>query len=212
MKNCSQGKKFELYFRFSSYFSSATIAMYDLDKKEGNTGLMGRYFWRIEDNDGTGALEKCFSWVLPNIDISVRNDISLKDELEMACPCTFWQALLDWGRFSWSWRYSWPKLCFESRRSKFVFSDSTSLGRLRLRQECCYSTDSEDWGALKLGPPDGGHMKVTALHYGSRKTFPSDEEAYKYCCDDTPLCDKFYRFRPSDSCSLYRPPPRRTCY
>ena len=194
--------------------------MYDLDKKAGNTGSLGRYFWRIEDSDGKGALEKCLAWAVlneyPYPTVLNLYGLLIKPDPEMACPCSFWQAWFDRGRFSWSWWYSWPELCFESRRSKFVYRYSTLTGLVgfRLRQECCYSTNREDWGSLKLGPPDGGHVKVTAFHYQSNreKTFPSDEEAYKYCCVDFPSCDRFYLYRPSDSCSLYRPPPRRTFY
>ena len=202
-------------FRFLSYFSSATFAMYDLDKKDGNTGSLGRYFWRIEDRNGTGALEKCLTWTFLNnkANISDHHDILIKSDPEMACPCTLWQAWLDWGRFTWNWRYSWPEYCFESRRSKFVYYDSTPTG-FSMTQECCYSTDWESFGSLKLGPPDGGHVNVKASYNSSNQeeTFPSDEEAYKYCCVDALQCDLFYRYRPSDSCSLYRPPPRRTCY
>ena len=192
--------------------------MYNLDKKKGNTGLLGKYFWRIEDSDGRSALEKCYSWAGRNIyELSpIRTSILdwynlLNSDWEMACPCTWWQASLDRGRFSWIWWYSWPEVCYVSRRSKFVFYYTvTGLVGLRLRQECCYSTDFEDWGSLKFGPPDGGHVKVTT--FTSSQTFPTDDEAYKYCCVDANQCDLFYLFRPSDSCSLYRPPPRRRCY
>ena len=194
--------------------------MYNLDKKKGNTGSLGRYFWRIEDSDGKGAQEKCFTWVVlneyRNRNFPYRYGRLIKSDREMACPCTFWQALLDRGRFFWSWWYSWPKLCFESRRSRFLFyySALTGLVKLQLRQKCCYSTNQEDWGSLKLGPPDGGHVNVTAFHYRSNrvKTFSSDEEAYKYCCVDVPFFNLFYLYRPSDSCSRYRPPTRRTFY
>ena len=192
--------------------------MYYLDKEKGNTGSLGRYFWRIEDSDGKGALEKCLTWAVLNEYANVRYWYYrlIKSDWQMACPCTFWQAWLDWGRFSWSWWYSWPELCFESRRSKFVYYYSTRTGLVGfwLRQECCYSTNWQDWGSLKLGPPDGGHVKVTAFYYWTNQayTFSSDEDAYKYCCVDIPFCNLFYFYRPSDSCSLYRPPPRRTCY
>lgn len=190
--------------------------MYNLDKKKGNTDSLGRYFWRIEDSDGKGAVEKCYTWALLNEFANIRYWYKrlIKSDWQMACPCTEWQAWLDWGRFSWSWWYSWPEVCYESRRSKFLYyySKLTGLVGLWITQECCYSTDWEDWGSLKLGPPDGGHVKVTAYHYWYNHftTFYLDEEAYKYCCVDIPLCDLFYRYRPSDSCSLYIPPPRRT--
>ena len=189
--------------------------MHNLDKEKGNTGSLGRYFWRIEDSDGKDALEKCFTWAFLNelANINYWYNLRIKSDWQMACPCTWWQAWLDWGRFSWIWSYSWPKVCYESRRSKFLYHDSTLTGlvELRLTQECCYSTDWEDWGSLKLGPPDGGHVKVTAFHYWSNHstTFYLDDMAYKYCCVDIPRCDLFYLHRPSDNCSLYRPPPRR---
>ncbi len=134
----------------------------------------------------------------------------------MACPCTLWQAWLERVRFSWNWRYSWPEYCFESTRSKFISYYSPLKGPvgLWLKQECCYSTQWEDWGSLKIGPPDGGRVKVTAFHYRFNrvKTFYTDEDAYQYCCVDIPLCNAFYFYRPSDDCSRYIPPPRREFY
>ena len=189
--------------------------MYSLDKKNGNTGTLGRYFWRIENIDGKGAQEKCFAWAFVNfyVNFNYWYNRLIKSDWQMACPCSFWQAWLDWGRFSWSWWYSWPELCFVSRRSKFIYLDSTFTGSVgfRLRQECCYSTQSENWGSLKIGPPDGGRVKVTAFYglFNRGKTFYTDDEAYKYCCVDIPWCNLFYLYRPSDSCSLYRPPRRR---
>ena len=182
--------------------------MYNLDTKNGNTGLLGRYFWRIEDSNGEGALEQCLAWTVQNREENILHwyNNEIKSDPEMACPCTFWQAWLDWGRFSWEWWFSWPQLCFESRRSKFIDSTRTGFSDLWLRQECCYSTNWQDWGSLKLDPPDAGHLKVITT------TFITDEEAYKYCCVDTAQCDLFYRYRPSDDCTLYIPPPRRTFY
>ena len=186
--------------------------MYFLDKKEGNTGVYGRYFWRIENTDGKGAIKKCFDWYLDNQFTDFRRSYYelIQTDPEMACPCTFWQAFFDRGRFSWSWWYSWPELCFESRRSKFIYR---YFPYRRLRQECCYSTQWEDWGSLKIGPPDGGHVKVSTFYYYYYwKTFLTDEEAYKACCVDLPFCGLFYLYRPSDNCARYRPPPRRKFY
>ena len=192
--------------------------MYDLDKKEGNTGLLGRYFWRIEDSDGQGTLKKCFSWVIFNerSGFLYWYDRLIKSDREMACPCTAWQAWFDRGRFRWNWWNSWPDWCFESRRSRFFYRHTTSTGLIgvRMRQQCCYSTEWEDWAALKQGPPDGGRVKVTVFYYWYNKvqTFYTDEQAYQYCCVDLPFCNLFYTYRPSDSCSLYRPPIRREFY
>ncbi|XP_022809823.1 mucin-like protein [Stylophora pistillata] len=189
--------------------------MSKLDKKEGNTGVVGRHFWRIENSDGKGAQEKCFSWARMNVDWDLLTWYNqfIKSDPEMACPCTGRQARFDWGRFRWSWWNSWPNWCFESRRSRrFVLStEKTERIDVLLRQQCCYSREWEDWAALKQGPPDGGRIKVTLTFYGnnSKETFYTDEEAFKSCCVDIPRCNLFYKYRPSNDCSGYRPPIRR---
>ena len=210
-------KVFPLYL--CNHLSSGTLfGMYNLDRKAGNTGLLGRHFWRIENSNVKNALEKCFTWTLLQQRINVREWYNqlIRSDWRMACPCTEWQAWLDWGRFSWDWWHSWPELCYESRRSKFIpYSNSaTGLRGFRLRQRCCYSTEWEDWGSLKEGPPDGGRVQVKAVYNwfneeNEMEKIYTDQEAYKFCCVDTPLCDLFYFYRPSDSCSLYRPPRRR---
>ena len=190
--------------------------MYNLDKKVGNTGMMGRHFWRIENSDGRSALDKCFSWAYLQeyIDFRYWYNREMRWDWRIACPCTGWQAWLDWGRFFWDWRkYSWPDWCFESRRSKYIFHYSPGKGFIyfKMTQMCCYSTDWQNWGALKVGSPDGSRVKVEAHYYWWNRveTVYTDEEAYKYCCVDIPLCNLFYRYRPSDNCRLYRPPRRR---
>ena len=192
--------------------------MYDLDKKKGNTGSLGRHFWRIENSDGEGALEKCFGWAILNEygNFLYWYNRLIKSDWRMACPCTGWQAWFDWGRFRWGWWNAWPDWCFESRRSKFFFFYTTGTGLVGvlMRQQCCYSTQWQNWASLKFGPPDGGRVKVTLFYYWYNRvqTFYTDEQAYKYCCVDVPFCHLFYKYRPSDSCSLYRPPIRRKSY
>ena len=175
---------------------------------------MGRHFWRIENSDGQGALEKCLSWVLQNKawKFLERYNELIKSDSEMACPCTGWQAIFDWGRFRWNWWNSWPEFCFESRSFR-SFKINTTSGPLdfQLRQKCCYSTDWQDWGSLKRGPPDGGRVDVT-FRYDSNNSFYTDEQAYKSCCVDSLNCRLFYDLRPSDSCSNYVPRPRREFY
>ena len=128
--------------------------------------MLGRHFWRIENSNVKNALEKCFTWTFlqQRINVHERYNQLIGSDWRMACPCTEWQAWLDWGRFSWDWWHSWPELCYESRRSKFIpYSNSaTGLRGFRLRQQCCYSTQWEDWGSLKEGPPDGGRVQVKA--------------------------------------------------
>ena len=196
------------------YFSSATFGMANLDTKVGNTGSLGRYFWRIENSNGEGAEEKCLSWANHNRKSNFNKLYNLhieKSDSRMACPCTGWQAWFDWGRFSWDWRSSWPNWCFVSRRPEGLLGSKD----LELRQRCCYSTQWEDWASLKLWPtPGGGHVKVTAINNRStrEKQFYTDEEAYKYCCVETLQCEVFYRYRPSDNCSRYIPPRRGSFY
>ncbi|XP_074618589.1 uncharacterized protein LOC141877470 isoform X2 [Acropora palmata] len=185
--------------------SGSILGMYNLDKRMGNTDLLGRYFWRIESSDEKGAFEKCFSWVNYQIET---NFIfwyywRIRWDRRMACPCTFWQAFFDRGRFYWDWYFSWPEICFRSRR--FFYFSYHGFGS----QLCCYSTEWEDFGALKIGPPEGGHISVTRYntYYGKTEVL-TDTEAYKFCCVEGFFCDLFYQYRPSDTCQFYRPPPR----
>ncbi|XP_078366622.1 mucin-like protein [Oculina patagonica] len=198
--------------------SATLLGMYDLPITVGNTGLPGKHFWRVEKSNANDALEKCLTWTFlqKKIDVHKWYEQLIRSDWQMACPCTFWQARLDGGRFSWNWRYSWPELCYASRRSKFIPYSNARIGLrgFQLRQKCCYSTQWENWGSLKVGPPDGGRVEVTADYdwfnmMNEVEKVYSDQEAYKYCCVDTHLCDMFYFFRPSDDCLLYRAPRRR---
>ena len=190
--------------------------MYNLDKKPGNTGILGRHFWRIENINRKDALAKCFTWTVfqEYLNFRVWYYLRVRSDRRMACPCTVWQAVLDRGRFVWDWRqFPWPKWCFRSRRFKYFYHYSADFGWVifKTRQLCCYSTELEDWGALKIGPPDGSRIVVEPSYYWSKRVAEvfSDLEAYDVCCVDTPLCNLFYRYRPSDTCRLYRPPRRR---
>ena len=190
--------------------------MYNLDKKPGNTGILGRHFWRIENIKRKDALAKCFTWAVfqEYFNFRVWYYLRVRSDRRMACPCTVWQAVLDRGRFVWDWRqFPWPKWCFRSRRFKYFYHYSTDFGWVifKTRQLCCYSTELKDWGALKIGPPDGSRIVVEPSYYWSKRVEEvfSDLEAYDVCCVDTPLCNLFYLYRPSDTCRLYRPPRRR---
>ena len=201
------------------YSSRNLYGMYDLDKRAGNTGLTGSYFWRIDNSDVGKALERCLSWARFQYKIHFLywHERFVKWDWRMACPCSGWQAWWD-RRFFWNWRkYSWPDWCFESRRSKWIwfYISGKAYGYLRMKQLCCYSTDWQNWASLKTGPPDGSHVETQLYYYHHRwvwnrdQTVDNDQQSYKYCCVDIPFCNLFYRFRPSDNCQWYRPPRRR---
>ena len=183
--------------------------MYNLDKKQGNTGLLGRHFWRIENRDVKDALEKCFTWAHLQ-EYAEFIYPQARSDRRMACPCTLFQAILDWGRFYWDRRpFPWPTICFRSRAVRSV-RDNLRPVRFSVSQLCCYSAQSKDFGALKKGPPEGSHIAADTYYFsnGVEKIF-TDLEAYNLCCVDTPLCDLFYLYRPSDDCEFYRPRRRR---
>ena len=192
--------------------------MYNLDKKEGNTGSRGKHFWRIENSDVKDSLDKCVTWSMlqRNLNIHYWYNRLMSSDWRMACPCTEWQAWMDRGRFSWDWSSSWPDWCYKSRRSKFI-PYRYPMGRITgfmVKQQCCYSTQWEDRGSLKVGPPGGGHVKLSAVddrfnQVEGMEEFYTDQQAYQFCCVDTHMCELFYFYRPSDQCELYRPPPRR---
>ena len=191
--------------------------MYDLDKRAGNTGLTGSYFWRIDNSDGRKALDRCFTWAFFQWEISFLywHTLYVRWDWRMACPCSGWQAWFD-RRFFWDWRkYSWPNWCFESRRSKYIwYNTGGRFVYFRMRQLCCYSTDWQDWGSLKIGSPDGSRVKMQLYYdywwwWNRDQSVYNDQQAYKYCCVDIPFCDFFYYYRPSDDCRRYIPPRRR---
>ena len=193
--------------------------MFALDDKLGNTGVVGRYFWRIEKNNVRNALEKCLTWTLfqRKVNFFYWYIRLVRRDWRMACPCSVRQAWWD-RRFFWDWRSSWPRMCFRSRRAKyFTYRSRHFVGyvRFRMTQVCCYSTQwPGDWGALKTGPPDGSRVEVRTYYYrwNHVEEIFTDLQAYKYCCVDVPLCPLFYYYRPSDFCLFYRPPIRRKFY
>ena len=201
---------------FCHLFSSGTLhGMCNLDKTPGNTGIMGRHFWRIENNIGKDALEKCFTWAKFQQDADFLDwyKLHIKGDSSLACPCTGWQARLDRGRFVWDWTFSAGFWCYRSRSLKlFTHSGANKTFYFVVNQQCCYSTRLEDLGSLKVGPPHGSRVKVAPIYYRRNHSQEAyiDQQAYKFCCVDRPeLCDLFYFYRPSDSCSDYTPPRRR---
>ena len=192
--------------------SGTLLGMYGLDDKTGNTGVQGRYFWRISNNDAEDARSKCLKWASfqQKTDSLSSYNLNFRQDQRMACPCSVWQAWND-RRFIWDWMSSWPKWCYRSRRSIYLerLTPDQGVVTVKLTQLCCYSTEwPGDWGALKTGPPDGGRVEVEVLNQWSSSVEEvyTDQQAYKYCCVDYPMCSIFYENRPSDNCALYNPP------
>ena len=196
------------------YRSGTVLGMYNLDKTNGNTGTLGRYFWRIEDQERDSDIKKCTDWITFQDDVNFRSWYdqqfrSRRANRRLACPCTIWQAFLERGRFSLDFSHSSSNFCFRSRRSRiFVhFSNDLGLVLFRLRQLCCYSSSFSDFGALITGPPDGSHAIAEPIFGSSGVT--TDRDAETFCCADPDLCNLYYFYRPSDDCSFYRPRRRR---
>ena len=187
-------KLFTFFFFCWCLRSSGTLfGMYYLDKKNGNTGLLGRYFWRIESNIGEGALEECFAWekLQKKTNFLAFYNLFIRNTNEMACPCSLQQAGND-RRFILS-RLG-LEVCYISRFSR-------SLSNFLVFQQCCYSLRSEDFGSLQVGHPNGGSVQL----YSSSEQVYTDTQAYKFCCVDANECGRFYFHRPSDNCFRYRP-------
>ena len=198
MQNVFQKRRI-LFPQFAFRLRSGDASIERVDEEEGNTGEVGRWFFRVEDHQGDSAREKCFAWYQWHAGIRWQ----LLGELSKLepCPCQLWQAWRD-GRF---W-LDFHTFCASSRdRSIRMRNDDY----VYLYQQCCYSTKRRSWGALLLGPPDGGFGNVLFL-YRSNGSYPlyTDSEAYQYCCVQSTECERFYQMRPSRSCFGYRPPPR----
>ncbi|XP_068725626.1 mucin-like protein [Montipora capricornis] len=204
---------------FNMEGSGTLLGMLALDEKKGNTDVMGRHFWRVENVDP--GFQKCRTWANEQHEMNIYYyTFLIQIDRNFACPCTLFQALLD-ARFFWNWwENPWPDWCFKSRQSRWAFRFVPGKGYvyILLKQLCCYSIDWDvSFGSLKVGEPDGGHVSAELYRYSWWWYFPwsgtvvTDQEAYKSCCVDTPyLCSNvFYRYRPSHDCSGYFFLPRR---
>ena len=74
--------------------------------------------------------------------------------------------------------------------SQTIFSDNISQAyhhHLISREEDLKSTP------LVIGPGGGGYIVLDE----------SDSDAQTSCCEESDMCDSFYMYRPSDTCSRY---------
>ena len=126
------------YYTIVLYRSGTLLGMYNLDNRIGNTGTLGRYFWRIENQERDSDIKKCIEWITFQDDVKFRSWYdqqfrSQSSNRRLACPCTIRQARLDRGRFSPDFSYPSSNVCFRSRRSRIFVYFSNDLGRVRFR-------------------------------------------------------------------------------
>ena len=174
-------------------YRSGTVLTERIDNLPGNTGILGKWFFRLENSKGEqNAILKCLRWFKSQPDPA-----SYSDAIQ-PCPCTIRQAWFD-ERFQWIISRGASSHCVYTR-----FPSSANRGR-----ECCYEAKFNRFGALLTGYPDGG--VIDRYHRFATKTLRlkhefSDVLGNKYCCVESKLCNRFYKKRPSEGCERYRPP------
>ncbi|KAJ8037431.1 Sushi domain-containing protein 2 [Holothuria leucospilota] len=116
------------------------------------------------------------------------------------CPCTSNQAMFD-GNFQRD--VNWD-LSYFQKGSTSCFISNIGLGSSG--QQCCYKSD----GNILVGPPGGGSADAVVLgnaeSMGTIWHYFYDVLPWISCCKLSDSCDTYYKYRPSDDCSLYVPP------
>ena len=174
-------------------YRSGTVLTERIDSLPGNTKVVGKWFFRLENSKGEqNAILKCIRWFNNQPD-----PVSYPDALE-PCPCSLRQAWFD-ERFEWTRPKAANSYCAYTR-----FPSSANRGR-----ECCYQTKFSRFGPLITGYPDGG--TIDRYHRLATKSLRlkhefSDVLGFRYCCVESKLCERYYKKRPSEGCGNYRPP------
>lgn len=172
---------------FVNYLNAEVATQADfslLHQLPGNTGRTGEWYFNITtDMNDTLAEARCLIW-------SLRQEEFNESALQF-CPCTRRQARRDWRYwFAYYWglssRPNCATLLFNCRQSTI---------------ECCY----DDFGALIVGPNQGGSHKLYNPLFFFHQHFLEDERPYDDCCVRSNLCHLYYKYRPSDDCSGYSP-------
>ncbi|XP_068732482.1 uncharacterized protein [Montipora capricornis] len=176
-----------------NYERSGTVLTERIDRLPGNTDIIGKWFFRLENSKGEqNAILKCLRWFKNQPDPA-----SYSDAVE-PCPCTIRQAWFD-ERFQRIIQKGTSSYCVYTR-----FPSSASRGR-----ECCYEIKFNRFGALITGYPDGGvidrYHRLATKSLRLKHEF-SDVLGKRYCCVESKLCNRFYEKRPSEGCEKYRPP------
>lgn len=175
------------YNNYMNIEFTAPRSLLQMAEEVGNSGQIGQWVFDLTPSsdmmdDGEQA---CLQWA------AEQESRGLWYTTLPACPCSRAQAF-------WDWRYSF---FWGSGENCAVFVQ----GSLTSTTECCYDGRT---GALLVGPPNGGGYRFFNP-ITSRKGFEEEDTFVprRYCCQQSNLCEMYYKYRPSDDCSRYRPVP-----
>ena len=139
---------------------------------------------------------------------------SIAAQLE-PCPCTFWQAWFDFGRFRWQFS---EYLCFIQRSpanfttavqqccySSWRYAFSCSQRNLCITCHCLYSTGGV-FGALVKTGIDKGSMLLYHPRRNPDLYQKYDVDFKDKCCGVAKMCKLYNQRRPSDDCAAYQQP------
>lgn len=152
---------------------------------QGNTGRRGEWYFNYTAPGEVNSEKLCLKWSQRQ-----NNNVTALFEGVWSCPCTRQQARRDWRFwFGYYWGYSARPNC-----ATLLFS-----WRRQSSIECCYDSD----GSLIVGANDGGsHLLYNPL-FRHVQNFQEDRLPYRHCCEESNLCQLYYKYRPSDDCSNY---------
>ena len=154
-----------------------------ISQVEGNSGQDGEWYFNYTATGEIDSATLCRTWS------QRQGNVSAKFDRSMSCPCTRRQAQRDW-RFWFG--YYWG-LSPRSNCATLLFSRQQST------IECCYDTD----GSLIVGANDGGSYLLHNPLFRYQQNVLEDRAPYRYCCEQSTLCQLYYKHRPSDDCRNY---------
>ena len=151
---------------------------------QGNSGRAGEWFFNYTTQGEIDSAKLCLKW-------TQRQDANNSAAFEgvSSCPCTRQQASRDWRFwFGYYWGLSARPNC-----ATLLFS------RRQGTIECCYDDD----GSLIIGANAGGSYLLYNPLFHYQQNALEDRQPYRYCCEESMLCQQYYQHRPSDDCSNY---------
>ena len=158
-----------------------------LHSVEGNTGRLGEWYFNFTLPPGQATAEqRCLIWARKQTELIDISSLRVK-----SCPCYRSQILWDF-RFWFGFALG---LSTHSNCATVLLSGSQHT------LECCY----DQFGALIVGPKEGGSYKMYNPLYYYQEYKQEDVMPYFDCCLGSRKCDLYYLNRPYDDCSQYEP-------